>query len=63
MLQKFMKSRQGNEQTTEKREDIRSNMTRQNNKRADRKLESNDSLMRFQTGGDIRNPRPPFGAG
>ena len=43
---------------------IRSNMTKQNNKRADRTMESNDSPKIPDGrggGGDIRSARPPFG--
>ena len=51
----------------ESRQDMRSNRTRQNNKRADRKMELIDSPeIKFQTeggggGGDIRRVRSPFG--
>ena len=45
----------------EKGEDRRSNRTRQNNKGADRKMESNDSPEIPDRGGDIRRARPPFG--
>ena len=39
-----------------------SNKTRQNNKRADRKMESNDSPEIPDRGGDIRRARPPLQA-
>ena len=38
-----------------------SNSTRQNNKRADRKMESNESHEILDRGEDIRRVRPPFG--
>ena len=38
-----------------------SNRTRQNNKRADRKMESNDSPEILDRGEDTRRIRPPFG--
>ena len=43
------------------KKDRESNRTRQKNKRGDSKVESNDSPMIPDRGGDIRHPRPPFG--
>ena len=48
-------------QQTEKREDRKSNWTKQKNKRGDSKVESNDSSEIPDWGGDIRHPRLPFG--
>ena len=60
---KFPESWPENRPIVEKGEDRRSNRTRQNNKRADRKLESNDSLDipdRVQIS-QLINAWPPFG--
>ena len=45
----------------QKKEDRMSNKTGQNNKTADRQMESNDSPEIPRQGGDIRSVRPPFG--
>ena len=43
-----------------KRQDRKSNRTRQKNKKGNSKVESNDSPGISDRGGDIRHPRPPF---
>ena len=53
------------DQQAEKRQNRKSNRTRQKNKRGDSKVESNDSPEILDGGGGggrgIRHPRPPFG--
>ena len=72
-----MKAYYSPENGTEKGEDMRSNRTRQNNKTADRRMESNDNPENPDRGGgggggvlifivadrgeDVRNSQPPFG--
>ena len=49
------------DQQAEKKMRQNGNRTRQNYKRGDRKVESNDSPEIPDRGGDVRHPRPPFG--
>ena len=51
-----MESRQQSGSKAEKGEDRRSNKTRQNNKRADRKMKSNDSPRDSRQGGASETP-------
>ena len=61
LLKKCLESRWENGPKAEKGNGGRSNRTRENDKRADRKMESNDSPEIPDRAEDIKNVRPPFG--
>ena len=61
-MQNFLEKVQKKGPTGRKRYDRKDDGTKQNNKRGDGKVESNDSPeIPDWGGGDIRHPRPPFG--
>ena len=61
-LRVFWEKSQENGPLAEKRQDRKSKRIRQKEKQTEETGKGNQiTALRFQTGGDIRHPRPPFG--